>query len=158
MASTSKTTNLGLSLWEAADMPERLDFRQDNEQLETLVGTHINNMNMHLTATEKNLVQSPYEVYTYTGDGIEQRDIYLTGTPKLVLAFAVGKPAVQQDSSYTKVYFSIAQNTSASAGISVSGKRVRVTQQTEATAAATGDGMRLCMNESGVSYVLFTFH
>ncbi len=158
MASSSKTPNLGLSLWEASDMPERLDFRQDNEKLESLVGSHINNANMHLTASEKALVQSPYEIRTFTGNGMGQQDMYLTDNPKLVLVFAAGKPAAQRDGSYTKVYFAIAQAGKASAGISVSGKRVRLVQQTEAAAAAAGNGMRLCMNETGVSYVLFVFH
>ncbi len=155
MASSSKTSRLGLSLWEASDRPERLDFRQDNEKLESLVGVHIKDAMKHLTTAEKERVQRPYDIYTYTGDGKSQRSYYYNFTPSLALVFAVGKPPVQQREGGVDIYCAVAIGMNSTAGMSMESSRLLLFQQTESQAQ---NGMRLRLNESGVSYVLAMIH
>lgn len=69
MASSGKSEKLGLSLWEASDRPERLDFRQDNERLEQLIGGHLADAGLHLTPEQKNYLKKPYAAYVYNGTG-----------------------------------------------------------------------------------------
>ncbi len=93
MASSGKSKQLGLSLWEAADRPERLDFLQDNQNLEATVGGHLANSLLHLTTGEKAFVKNPYRLYQYTGTGGNSLTLSgLAAVPKMVVVFCSEYP------------------------------------------------------------------
>lgn len=98
MASSEKSEKLGLSLWEASDRPERLDFRQDNEQLEQLLGGHLVNDSLHLTPEQKNYLQAPYALYVYGGTGDSLAGRIAPFRPKVVIAMCMDAPPVVQRS------------------------------------------------------------
>lgn len=53
MAASKKSTVLGLCLWEGTDKPRRVDFVADNEAIESQLGGHIQNDNLHLNDTRR---------------------------------------------------------------------------------------------------------
>ena len=67
MAASKKSTVLGLCLWEGTDKPRRVDFVADNEAIESQLGGHIQNDNLHLNDTRRKRLDTPTEVRTYTG-------------------------------------------------------------------------------------------
>ena len=60
MASSSFTTHLGLCDWAASDRPKRADFVSDNTIIDTQLGGHIANGNIHLSADEKAKLDEPF--------------------------------------------------------------------------------------------------
>ena len=92
MAASKKSTVLGLCLWEGTDKPRRVDFVADNEAIESQLGGHIQNDNLHLNDTRRKRLDTPTEVRTYTGTGAASRTILFGFSPSAVIVFAVGKP------------------------------------------------------------------
>ncbi len=154
MASTNKSTVLGLSLWTGTDKPRRADFVADNTALETLVGGHMNNADLHLDAARKARIDAPFEVKTVTGTGAESRSVIFSFSPTAAIAFAVGKGAAEYNGTYTKRYVGFAAGGQNSAGVSVSSVQVRL-YQTQTTPAA--GGAMNALNESGVTYAVMAF-
>ena len=68
MAASEKTAVLGLSLWAGTDKPRRADFVSDNTALETLVGGHLGDSDLHLDETRRTRLDEPFTVRTYTGN------------------------------------------------------------------------------------------
>lgn len=66
MAASKKSTVLGLCLWAGTDKPRRVDFVADNEAIESQLGGHIQNDNLHLNDTRRKRLDTPTEVRTYT--------------------------------------------------------------------------------------------
>lgn len=108
MASANKTETLGLSLWQPTDRPERTDFVNDNEQLESLVGGHIANSALHLTADEKNYLKNPFKVVVYKGTGSTPFKINAPFQPALILALCTDMPpTVKNDDGKLEVYWDL---------------------------------------------------
>lgn len=95
MAASKKSTVLGLCLWEGTDKPRRVDFVADNEAIESQLGGHIQNDNLHLNDTRRKRLDTPTEVRTYTGTGAASRTILFGFSPSAVIVFAVDKPFSQ---------------------------------------------------------------
>ena len=89
MAASKKSTVLGLCLWEGTDKPRRVDFVADNEAIESQLGGHIQNDNLHLNDTRRKRLDTPTEVRTYTGTGAASRTILFGFSPSAVIVFAV---------------------------------------------------------------------
>ena len=53
MSSTNKTANLGLNSWIESDRPKRTDFVSDNTIIDNVLGNHVKDNGVHLTAEEK---------------------------------------------------------------------------------------------------------
>lgn len=49
MPTENKTTNLSLNNWLATDKPKREDFVNDNNIIDTVLGTHIADTSLHIT-------------------------------------------------------------------------------------------------------------
>ena len=81
MAASKKSTVLGLCLWEGTDKPRRVDFVADNEAIESQLGGHIQNDNLHLNDTRRKRLDTPTEVRTYTGTGAASRTILFGFSP-----------------------------------------------------------------------------
>ena len=89
MAASKKSTVLGLCLWEGTDKPRRVDFVADNEAIESQLGGHIQNDNLHLNDTRRKRLDTPTEVRTYTGTGAASRTILFGFSPSAVIGQAV---------------------------------------------------------------------
>lgn len=152
MASTKKTSILGLNLWSETDKPERLDFVSDNEKLEELVGAHIKSANIHLTETEKDRARTPYTIFSFIGDGKASRVYNLSFEPRIFFLFAVNRPDGITENGLHSVFRVMKFGSYTTPGVTISGVKATFKQQTEAEAIAEGTGYRLRMNESGVTY------
>lgn len=154
MAASEKTEVLGLSLWAGTDKPRRVDFVADNTALETLVGGHLNDADLHLDDTRRARIDAPIEVRTYTGTGTASRGLVFSYQPQAVIVFAVGKGPAEYNGTYTKQYTGFSAGGQHSLGVTLSTVQVQVAQgQTEPGAG----GSMAALNESGVTYAMIVF-
>ena len=154
MAASEKTAVLGLSLWAGTDKPRRADFVADNTALETLVGGHLNDGDLHLDDTRRARIDTPVEVRTYTGTGTASRSLVFSYEPQAVIVFAVGKGPAEYNGTYTKAYAGFSAGGQHSLGVALSTVQVQVEQgQTEPDAG----GSMAALNESGVTYAMVVF-
>lgn len=149
MASSGKTEKLGLSLWEAGDRPQRLDFRQDNELLESLVGSHIADKNLHLTAAEKKFAHNGVYTAYYTGTGAETLKLAYDNAmtmPRLVIILPqAGAPVTIADGKLS-IYFALGcYKYGGTKGLTVEQKTFSLKQDPE-------NGC--CLNERGKRYAI----
>ena len=77
MASTNKTPNLRLNSWLDSDRPKRMDFVSDNNIIDSTLGTHLNDSTSHLTPSEKDKVDEPFEICILYGTGETSTSIHL---------------------------------------------------------------------------------
>lgn len=154
MATTSYTQNLGLSAWGASDRPKRIDFVTDNTIIDQVLGEHVNNSDIHVTAEDKARLQNPYTVYTYLGDGEAQRTIELSDEYKFAIVFQKFYPMVEIDSNQNIVshFAVVGRSFGSSANIELRKQSLVVTQDTEAT-----DGVINNFNEAEGQYVALLF-
>lgn len=94
MASSEKSERLGLSLWEPTDRPERLDFRQDNEILETALGDHLESALKHITADDREFLDRPFSYLYYTGTGASSTSRKIYFSPRAMFVFCLDCPPV----------------------------------------------------------------
>lgn len=104
MSSNSKTPILGLNSWAGSDKPKRADFNYDNEVIDTVIGGHINNPEVHLTSEERTKLNAPFFIGHYIGDDVNTRVIDLDFTPSLLIIFAHGAPLSAYDKTKDHVY------------------------------------------------------
>lgn len=150
MASTNKTDNLALNLWEGTDRPQRGDFNSDNMIIDQALGNHIDDSTLHLTETEKARVKRPVMNYSYVGSGESEATVTLSVIPTMVLVFCEGKPHTVYDSSLacTRAYCGMAvYGAGATSGITLEGGALKVTQDT-----APSSGIMNCFNEADLQY------
>lgn len=152
MPSTNKTKHLNLNKWEAEDRPKRNDFVSDNTILDTVVGEHINNSSLHVTASEKQKLAQMYTCVAYAGTGAATETIVLDFVPSIVFVYKKFSPPVSYNSGGYMVVNSAACGTAAlggSPGVAISGKNVVVSQSTSAS-----NGMFLNLNQEYGQYVV----
>lgn len=152
MASTEKTSTLGLNLWAETDKPERSDFVGDNQKLEELVGAHLKASAMHLTAEEKERAKNPFQIFSFPGDGKASLNYYLPFEPRLLVLYATYKVDGMLENGLHSVFRAMKFGNYMTPGISCTGAKLVLSQQTEAEAQAAGTGYRLRLNEKGVNY------
>ncbi len=145
MPSTNKTANLSLNQWAETDRPMRNDFNSDNALIDSALGEHIKNDDIHVTAEEKQFLKDSHIVYMYTGSGESSKTVTLTENFRYICVFAHGKPMVSSDKAYSAVGYAGLGST-AGLTISASGAGFTVTQSETA-----------CLNESGVQYKVIMF-
>ncbi|MDO4459338.1 MAG: hypothetical protein Q4C42_04510 [Clostridia bacterium] len=159
MASSNKTENLELNLWEATDCPERADFVRDNMNTEAAVSEirselaeHKTAENTHLTAQLIAKINSggvALKTMTYSGTGGTMTNVSLGFAPKAVWVYALNEPTVKVDSGNVKIYSGMASSLGNGGGMALSGSTLRVYQNRTAT-----NGVIYSLNESGVSYAV----
>lgn len=153
MASSSFTPNLGLCDWDADDCPKRADFVSDNQIVDSVLGGHLSNSAVHMSASEKSKALTPYEVISYQGDGNAAKTLNTTFAPKTVFVFKKYEPL-----SVTKNSVNFANSAmgyyglGCSAGLSISTTGFTVNQDAQPT-----DGVRACLNEYEAQYVAIVF-
>lgn len=167
MASSEKTAKLGLSLWAASDKPERLDFVQDNQKLEEVVGAHVADMSAHLTGAEKQFLSRPYTIYTYRGTGSTSYTVKsLPGglEPRLILAMCQEFPPCTVDTNgnlnvYWDFWMKAGSSTSyGGGGISVDLTNKTFTMKNRVKPASSWYPCTRNLNEDGKIYVLIFFY
>lgn len=152
MASGSYTPNLHLNAWEASDRPKRADFVSDNTIIDTQLGGHLANGNIHLSAAEKALLNEPYVSMMYAGNGESERTIELDFRPKFVFIYKRGVPFVTYSNGVNVVNSAAGSyGQGASVGITVTNTGVVVCEGT-----AT-NGIRASLNENLTHYTLIAF-
>ncbi len=153
MAASEKTEVLGLSLWAGTDKPRRSDFVADNTALETLVGGHLEDADLHLDDTRRARLDTPVSVRTYTGTGTASRGQLFNFSPSALIVFAVEKGASEYTGSYTKHYVGFSAGGQSSLGVVLNGTQVTVKQEQEPAAGSSA----AALNESGVTYAMLAF-
>lgn len=153
MASSNYTPNLHLSAWADGDRPKRADFVSDNTIIDTQLGGHLANSDVHVTAQEKAKITEPFVSSMYAGSGESSRAISLGFQPKMVFVFKRGVPFVAYSGGVNNVYAACGYyGNGTSAGISITSTGVTVTQASEAS-----NGVKVCLNESGGQYTIIAF-
>lgn len=157
MSSTNKTQNLQLNSWLGSDVPQMEDFNRDNVIIDSAISSHGSNVDIHLTASERQKWNNPYFMFTYYGNGSASRSITVESSfvPKWGIIFAVNKTADVTDfnnkADYN--YLAFVSSSGSMQGASLSAKQLTVTQP---PSAALGNEYK-AFNEVGVTYVCIMF-
>lgn len=150
MPSTNKTQYLSLNQWVESDRPVRNDFNSDNAIVDSVLGGHVSNGDIHVTAEEKKYLTDSHQVYSYAGTGEASKTVTLTEGFRFIAVFAKDKPLTVADAVYSALGCS-GLGASAGLSISASGSGFTVSQGEDA------DGNSICLNESGVQYRVIVF-
>lgn len=145
MPSTNKTANLSLNQWAESDRPMRNDFNSDNALIDSALGGHIKNGNIHVTAEEKEFLKDSHMTYMYTGTGENSKTVTLTESFRYICVFASGKPFLNSGKAYSAVGY---------AGL---GSTLGLTISASATGFTVNQNESVCLNESGVQYKAVMF-
>lgn len=153
MASSNYTTNLGLCNWAATDRPKRADFVSDNGIIDSVLGGHVNNAAIHMSAAEKAQALAPFDVSIYSGNGESSRTIAADFRPSFAVVYKKDSPPVAYENGAVIVNSAYSvYGSGSSAGLSIVSSGVTVQQQ-----ATASDGVRLSLNEQGCQYVAVLF-
>lgn len=152
MSSTNKTTNLGLNNWVASDKPKRIDFVSDNNIIDSVLGGHINNGDIHLTSAEKQRVGEPFKVIDVYGTGEPETGIHIGFAPKLVVFFKKNTPAVELTNGYSKTNAAVATTSGTTGGVTISGETIVTKQSTAAEGSVFFN-----LNEKYAQYIAVAF-
>ena len=152
MATSNYTPNLHLSAWSASDRPKRADFVSDNTIIDTQLGEHLANSNLHLTVEEKARLSEPYITMMYAGTGESQRTIALDFRPRFVVVYKRNVPFVAYSNGVNVVNAATASYSHGSTvGISLTSSGVSVTE------SEASNGVKVNLNESNAQYTLIAF-
>lgn len=105
MASTNKTTNLGLNSWLDTDKPRRADFVEDNQIIDEKLGEHLADTEAHLSVQDREKFnQRVYTMY-YVGTGEDSQTFTLPFEPVFVMVFKRDDAysRYDADTGYTKL-------------------------------------------------------
>ncbi len=156
MASTNKTEKLGLNLWSETDRPQRNDFNSDNNILDSVLGGHTADNEVHLTSEEKARVHSPMAVFSYIGNGEEYKDLSIPFDARAVFAYRASNPMNCYDSTQgmnlVNGGFSFYGGDGTQGVRLISPNSLRVFQGENQETK-----MKLCLNENGVQYKFVAF-
>ncbi len=158
MSSTNKTNYLGLNSWIGSDVPKRADFNQDNALIDEAVGTHLNDDERHVTEDDRSKWDNNMYMFTYYGDGTENRTVD-TGCPfkaRAAVVFASNYPVANTkfDSKMNYNYFAVAASVGHTIGVTLSGgTKLSVVQSTSAEV----DEEYCNMNAKSVVYTVIMF-
>ncbi len=154
MSSTNKTGYLGLNAWLGTDRPQRIDFVDDNNKIDTAMKNHVNNNTAHCTSSEKAKIQNPYVMVSYVGTGTETNVITLDCIPKFIIVFQKDTPPMQTDSSGNVLinYVVTATSNGSIGGAYINGYDITVMQSTEAE-----NGMLYNLNKKNGQYCIIAF-
>ncbi len=152
MASTNKTKNLGLNNWLETDKPKRVDFVSDNAIIDNILGTHIKDSDIHLTASEKDRVSEPFEVSVTYGTGTSSSVLSAGFVPRMAIVFKTGASPVREMNGYPYVNFAVATQKGTSGGAELLNDTLTLKQST-----VLENGVFYNMNELYALYVVIYF-
>lgn len=154
MSSTNKTPYLGLNAWLGSDRPQRIDFVDDNNKIDTAIKSHIENINLHCTSTEKSKIKNPYRMISYVGTGTESKVVEFEFQPQFIIIFQKDAPPMQTDSNGNVIinYAVTAIGNGSIGGAYINGYEVTVMQSTEPE-----NGMLYNFNKRNGQYCIIGF-
>lgn len=152
MASTNRTPNLGLSKWIESDRPKRVDFVSDNSIIDSVLGSHIRDTASHLTQSEKNRVNEPFEITIAYGTGESSTNIRFDFEPSLVIAIKKNAPVLEYTNSKNIINSAIATKHGVTSGIALDSDLVTLYQ-----GAVQDTSFFNNMNEQYAQYVIVAF-
>lgn len=157
MSSTNKTDNLNLNNWIGSDVPKREDFNMDNSIIDSVLGEHINDGDIHVSDGDRSKWNSPYYMGTYVGNNSSSRTITIpcNFNPSWGIIFAVGLlPSLNDYENRADYnYLGIVSTNGSTIGTSLSGKQLTVSQ----SSVAVSNYEYRNYNESGTIYVYIMF-
>lgn len=154
MPTENKTTNLQLNSWLATDKPKREDFVSDNTIIDTILGNHVNNTDIHLSGNLMNTINDKFAWGTVAGNGQESKTITLSFTPKFFIVYLLNFPPIKYDADngYTLCSFAIGSSSHGSTkGLTINGTSVTLKQ----SSSVPSDKVFLNLNRSLGQYVYF---
>lgn len=151
MASTNRTEHLGLCSWLETDKPKRTDFVSDNAIIDSVLGLHVANSDIHLDADEKARVGEPIKLSTLYGTGSDT-SLRLNFSPKLVIAFKKNSPMYESSGNIIKINAAVATPGGSTGGVTVSGSLISFTQS-----ASPSDGKLYNLSEQYAEYTVVSF-
>jgi len=157
MSSTNKTPYLGLNDWLGSDVPQRADFNSDNALVDSALGQHLEDSDIHTTAADKTKWNSPYYIMSYTGNGQSSRSMTLgcsfNPTWGMIYKINMTPQAIDISNEANYNYFAVFSKNGSEAGVSLSGKTLNLTQTTQ---EVIGIEYR-ALNDNGSTYVVIAF-
>lgn len=155
MASSSKTANLGLNNWAASDRPKRSDFVNDNSIIDSRLGGHINDANIHLSSADREKLDMATRFYQYQGNGAASRNITMPFEATFAIIYKKSDAPVEYNSAgYVRVNSAFAgQAQRATGGAVLDGTTLTVTQSTSAS-----QGVFYNLNSEYAQYLVFLIH
>lgn len=150
MPSTNKTPYLSLNQWTQSDRPMRNDFNSDNATVDAVLGNHVENGDIHVTAEEKKYLKDFQQTFMYSGTGESSKTYTFTEAFRFIAVFAKDKPLTSGSNVYTALGY-VGLGASAGLSISASGTSFTVSQGTSSGSST------ICLNESGVQYRVIMF-
>ena len=153
---SNKTTNLGLNNWVGTDKPKRSDFVEDNLLLDETVGGHILDAAAHFSAADREKWDDPVAQNIYSGTGAAEFTLNFGFSPKVVFVFCYNKSPVEvsADGTDTIANFGMATQRAHTAGISMSGGSVTVSQS-QSVPSAGGTFLNLNSGTAQYGYLAF---
>ncbi|MGN1050983.1 MAG: hypothetical protein ACI4QE_01645 [Acutalibacteraceae bacterium] len=153
MASSRKTDNLGLNLWDGSDKPKMADFNSDNTTVDEILGEHIKDYDMHFTTLEKEKLSTPFINKGYNGNGESTREITLDIMPSMVIVLRKNAPLVKYEGGKNYVNSAIIIKWyNGSAGAGINGNVLTVKQ------GSSGDSSTVYnLNEKYGEYLILAF-
>lgn len=154
MSSTNKTKNLELNSWIGSDKPQRVDFNNDNEIIDTVITEHKKDSISHITAQEREKWNSFVKTGLYYGNGASERTITFDCDfdVSLIIIFAGNRP-------FSAAKFSDSRHYNYSAFISVLASSLGARFGSDyksfivnQSASALYNNEYASLNESGVAY------
>ena len=157
MSSTNRTSRLGLNQWLGTDKPKREDFNMDNALIDSTLGAHIEDTDIHITSSERTMWTSRCYVGTYVGNTAAERTVALGCgfTPTFGLIFAADTfPALNDYTNHAEYnYFAMVTQVASTKGVTLSGSNIIVSQSS--TPIANYEYRNF--NEGGVTYIYVMF-
>ncbi len=153
MSSSYKTENYGLNVWAGSDVPQRIDFNNDNQLLDYVISSHISDMSLHSDSVDKMQCMS----YMYVGNGDLVQTVQLDFEPSGVIVCCVTKGIAYFDSTNATMntYVSAACEGTEGFGVTIQGSTALVSQH-QAADYPSGKALA-CLNETGMIYLLVAF-
>ncbi len=155
MPSTNKTPNLGLNNWIATDKPKRTDFTADNLLLDQIIGEHLEDTDLHLSADDRTRLESSLETRFWSGNGSASVSVAFPFEPSAVFVCRADAPfcLFSTSTGYTVVNAAFATQSYASAGCALSGNTLTLSQ----TAGSAQNSMSYNLNHNGSVYTCVAF-
>lgn len=156
MPTENKTTNLGLNSWLGTDKPQRADFVADNEILDAVISSHVNNSDVHVSSEIKAMLENPFTIGVIAGTGESSRDYTFDFYPRIVFIFLRNAPFTEYDATngYTLVNSAVI---AANGGGGTSGASMFLDTITLSQSTSASNGRFFNLNKNGAQYFYIAF-
>ena len=154
MSSTNKTEYLMLNQWLGSDRPQRIDFVDDNRIIDDAIKIHFSDTSKHLSNEQREKLNQPYVMVSYSGSGESSKVIDLGIQPNFVIVFMKDAPPTEDDGSgnilLNQCFTAKSNGTSGGALINGNNLTVYYSQTPE-------NGIRYNLNKTNGQYCIVAF-